>query len=130
MDHDLYTFSAKAYATTKDGREITLQLPERTFELLAPYVPEEADEAAELAKAAALKLEHENTQRQYRYLFILLTILVLLIAAIVDVAIFLIKRKQNKLTTDDGLSLDGLSLDELSVDELQPTSIDINEEKN
>ena len=125
LEHDLYTYSAKAFATTKDGREITLQLPERTFELLAPYAPEESDEELALAKAAALKIEHEKKQEQYRYLFILLTCFVLLIVLIVGVTIFLIKRKQKKLTTDDGLSLD-----ELTVDDLQPTSIDINEEKN
>ena len=128
LEHGLYTYTAKAYATTKDGREITLQLPERTFELLAPYVPEDIDESAALAKAAALKIKHEEEQAQYRYLLILLTCLVLLIALIVAVAIYFIKRKQKNLTTD-GLSLDGLSMDELSIDELQPTSIDINEEK-
>ena len=125
LKHDLYTYTAKMYATTKTGREIVLQLPERTFELLAPYVPEEVDAAAEQAKAAALKLEHERKEEQYRLLIMLIIGLILLIATIVVVAILFIKRKQKNLTTEDGLSLD-----ELTVDELQPTSIDINDDKN
>ena len=123
LEHDLYTYSAKVFATTKTGREISLQLPERTFELIAPYVPDEADEAAAQAKADALKIEHERRQQQYFYLTMWIIGLIILIAVIVGIAILLIKRKQNKIVTDDGLSLD-----ELNIDDLQPTSIDINEE--
>lgn len=125
LEHDLYTYTAKAYATTKTGREIILQLPERTFELLAPYVPDETDEEAELARAAALKIEHEKRQEQYFYLVLWLIGLVILISLIVVATLFLLKRKQQNIKTDDGLSLD-----ELTIDELQPTSIDIADEKD
>ena len=123
LEHDLYTYSAKVFATTKTGREVSLQLPERTFELIAPYVPDQTDEEAAQAKANALRIEHEKRQQQYFYLTMWIIGLIILIAVIVGVAILLIKRKQNKIVTDDGLSLD-----ELNIDDLQPTSIDINEE--
>jgi len=124
LEYDLYTYNAKMYATTKAGREIIVQLPERTFELIAPYVPEDVDEV-EKAKAAALKLEQERKEKQYRFLTILLVGLLIVTAIIVAGVIFYIKRKQKNITQEEGSSLE-----ELTVDELQPTSIDINEDKN
>lgn len=124
LGYDLYTYTAKAYATTRDGREITLQLSDRTFELVAPYIPEPVDEEALKAEQQRLIEEQARKEQQYWYLIMLLSGLAVLIALIVVVAIYLIKRKQRNLSKDDGLSLD-----ELTVDELQPTSIDIDDDK-
>jgi uncharacterized protein (TIGR03503 family) len=123
LEYDLYSYSGKAYATTMDGREITLQLPERTFELIAPYVPPEPDKAAELEKAKALEAAQVKRAQQYRYLLAFLAALIALIIIGVLLAVYLMRKKQNKLTTDSGLALD-----ELTIDELQPTSIDIEDE--
>jgi len=125
LEHDLYTYSAKVFATTKTGREISLQLPDRTFELIAPYVP---DEDAELAKAAAaaaaLKLENEKRKQQYVYIALWIIGLIILITLIVGAALLLIKRKQNIIPSEE----EEPSLDGLNIDDLQPTTIDINEE--
>ena len=123
LEYDLYTYSAKAYATTKEGREIILQLPERTIEVTAPYIPPVIDESVAIEKEKALKAAAEKRKKQYRYLWIFLSILVGLIVVIILIAIYMMKRKEKKLAKDNGLTLN-----ELTIDELQPTPIDLPEE--
>lgn len=131
LTHELYTYSGKVFATTKSGRDISFQLPERTFELIPPPQAEIIEINNELAIASAANATaseamatDEITEEQSSYLWIILSSLIFLIIVGVLITLFLIKRKQKHLATDNGLSLD-----ELTTDQLEPTKTDENEVK-
>ncbi|WP_019617142.1 hypothetical protein [Psychromonas ossibalaenae] len=123
LSHNMFTFSAKAFATTRKGREIELHLPDRVFELVPPIVIPEAN----LSEALATVTEELNIPQEtpsllsdWRVITVAATLFSLLLIAIVF--ILLRRRKKNKLSDDNSEA-------SLSLDELQPTSIDLKEDK-
>lgn len=121
LAYDIYTFSGKAYATTRDGREIELNLPVKFFELDPPYKSPEPDVILQgLEKTIDVnKLPASASIKAW-----VLTIITLIFLALIAIITFLIvKRKKEKQKSDE------LSIDELNWEELQPTPIDIEDAK-
>ena len=117
IDYGNFTFSAKAFATTRSGREIELQLPSETFELIAkiemPSITSHVETAEEAEQAEPTPI-WKNTW----VLIGVATILVFLILTVVF--IFIRRRKKNKKIDNEN---------KLSLDELQPEPIDLNSSK-
>ncbi|PKF63047.1 hypothetical protein CW745_06385 [Psychromonas sp. psych-6C06] len=126
LSHNIYTFSGKAYATTRDGREIELQLADRIFELIPPFVvPElEISEAISTALNTDESITDETEDGSVMdSLWLWLTIGITLLLIIVIAVIFAIKRKKKNQQNEDALA------EELKLDELQPMPIDIKDGK-
>lgn len=130
LPYSLYTFSGKAYATTLQGREIELQLPERIFELFPPAkkpvaalsqaVATEVDVLLE-NEQLALAAEQEAEASLFSNIGIIIAISISILLLVAGIVFFILKRKKKKQQEGD------ISDDELNLDELQPMSIDIKE---
>lgn len=125
LEHKMYTFSGKMFATTLDGREIELQLPERIFELIAPF------EMPALNESEALNTQTNQTDliekveapSLFSNIWVIIAIVVTVLLIILTVVFFLWKLKKKKHKTAEA------SLDELNVEELQPMPIDVTDVK-
>jgi len=129
LSYDLYTFTGKAYATTRDGRDIELQLPKRVFELVEPFnMPETAlsdaliTQAEDITEAESSNLE-ETPASIFENLWVIIGISVTLLLIIAAVVFFLLKRKKKNQQPDE------ISMDELNLDELQPSPIELEDAK-
>ena len=125
LTYGAFTFSAKAFATTRSGREIELQLPEQRFELLAKVVMPTINISGALATDAEITEQDVSTsiwENSWIVIVIAVSGLILICAIIFIVVRRRIKNKQSKDSSEQ-------SLTELSFDELQPTSIDLNTTK-
>ena len=129
LSYGTYTFSGRAYATTRKGREIELQLSETMFELIAPFkMPEEnLSEAlatqAEQVTIESLRSEQLESPSLFSNMWVIITISVCLLLIIVGIVFFLLKRRKKQVNNDDENG------DELSLDELQPMPIDLTDSK-
>lgn len=131
LPFSMFTFSAKAFATTNKGRDVELQLPDRIFELIPLFVmPEEKTSEALATQGKKLK-EQEKTAEKinepslFDNLWIIIAIAagaLFIIAALFS--LFWLKHKKQKQLNDDESALD-----KLAEDELQPTSINLDEDK-
>lgn len=123
LTYGAFTFSAKAFATTRSGREIELQLPERVVELLPKMVIPESTVSDALSTELALE-EEALSSSIWDNLWLIAAIIIaglLIMAIIVLVIIYRIKNKKVNLADADTSS-------ELVLDELQPTPIDLSKE--
>ncbi|PKG40619.1 hypothetical protein [Psychromonas sp. Urea-02u-13] len=129
LGYDIYTFSGKAYATTRTGREVELQLRESVFELTPKFEMPEQTASEALATQTEQTLIEETTLESldspslFDNLWIIIAISISLLLFIAGIAFFLFKRKQKQINSDDGDS------GELSLDELQPMPIDLTDSK-
>ena len=125
LAHEMYTFSGKAYATTQEGREIELQLPERFFELVAPYVAPVINESAALSTDINQEtaIEEAAPSSIFSNLWVIVAISVTVLLIIVAIVFLIIRRKKKKLALLDA------SENELNLDELQPMPIDVTDGK-
>lgn len=135
LPFSMYTFSAKAFATTRKGREIELQLPDRIFELLPLFVmPEEKTSEALAIQGNKLKeqeQEQEKTAEKMNkpsrsdslWLIIAITAGVLFVIIALFLVFWLKHKKQKQLNDNESV------LNRLTEDELQPTSINLDENK-
>ncbi|GLS89601.1 TIGR03503 family protein [Psychromonas marina] len=126
LPYKMYTFSGKAYATTHDGREIELQLPDRIFKLTPPFKLAEniASDgvATQLHSTKAQSLSNPPPSLLSQW-WLIITISLTLLFMIAVIAFFLWKQKNKKLKKE------GIVLDELNLDELQPMPIDVSDGK-
>ncbi len=123
LSHNMFTFSAKAFATTRKGREVELHLPKRSFELAPPIVIPEANLSAALATMTEelnIAQEPPSLLSDWRVIAAAAAFFLLLLLTITF--ILLRRRKKNKLSDDN-------SEGAFSLDELQPTPIDLKEDK-
>lgn len=139
LTHDLYTYTAKVFATTNAGREISFKLQDRIIELLPPIQPIfiEPEESAALSQALpsisdsspettdiAETQTSDETEDESSLLWWIIGGSLLFILLIAVAVIFILKRNISKNNQDQGLSLD-----QLTQDDLQPTPIDIDKAK-
>lgn len=132
LNHDLYTYSAKVYATTTSGREISFKLQDRIIELLPPIQAISFEQPISAAQSAAeitttellAESEPEEQAEDSSYLWWIIAGIVLLLLIITIVVLLLMKRKRAQSAPPDGYSLD-----ELTQEDLQPTPIDIEKVK-
>lgn len=121
LDYGLYTFSGRAYATNQDGREIELQLTEKVFELVPPFIMPEivaTEEASPLTEN-----EEVASTSIFSNLWVIIAIAVTILLLLAIIIFFILKRKKKKA----GKSSD--DIEELNIDELQPMPIDLTESK-
>jgi len=128
LPFDIYSFSGKAYATTRDGREIELQLPRSFFQLIAPIVIPEVEEVEALDASTMVDGEVVNNEELpppslFSNLWVIIAISVVLLLIIGAIVFLLLKRRKKKQQTDEP------AIDELSLDELQPSQIDMKDDK-
>ncbi len=124
LAYGVFTLSAKAFATTRSGREIELQLPEQLIELLPKFIMPEID----TSETATTETETEVMEPQlptslwenvWLISAIAISSLLILSALIFIIIRRRIKNKQSNKNSDDQTP------SELTLDELQPTSIDL-----
>lgn len=129
LPYKLYTFSGKAYATTRDGREIELQLPDKLFELVAPFIMPEINTDNTLIAQPEKTIETEIVNDEqistslFSNLWMIIAIIAILLVIIGATVLFIFKRKNKKHQIVDA------SLDELNLDELQPIPIELEDAK-
>jgi len=121
LSYGLFTVSVKAFATTRSGREIELQLPEQHVELLPEFVVPEIDVNA----AAAIEIVESPFAPLWENIWLIAAI-ALSCLVIIGVIIFMIRRRRkNKKLLNGG----DQALSELKLDELPPTSINLKDKK-
>lgn len=113
ISYGRFTLSAKAFATTRSGREIELQLPDRVFDFYPP-IPE-----ISVSQAVATEKVTETVKPSIWKNVWVITALVVGFICIVVLGVIMIFIIRHKMKTKQGLS-------ELTLDTLAPT----NEEKN
>lgn len=124
LEHKIYTFSGKMFATTLKGREIELQLPERIFELIPPFVMPEIDESDALAtQGQNTVIEEPEAQSLLSNIWVVIAIAAILLLLIVATGFFLWKFKKNKNKTAKS------PIDELNVEGLEPIHIEAKDVK-
>lgn len=128
LSHNLYTFSGKAYATTRKGREIELQLPEKMFEL----VPSFKMPVTNLSEAAPTQVNeipeevlYQETEAPslFTNLWFIIGISICILLLIAGLVFFILKRKKKNNSANEE------NTEALNLDELQPMSIDIKDGK-
>ena len=131
LPFSMFTFSAKAFATTHKGREIELQLPDRIFELIPLFVmPEEVTSEVLAMERKKLKEQEKTAEKinepsQFDNLSVIIAIATGALFIIVTLfALLWLKHKKQKRLNDEELVLN-----KLTEDELQPTSINLDEDK-
>ena len=125
LKYNMFTFTGKAYATTKDGREIELKLPERVFELSRPYEKPDLSlsEALPTKMEPIRNLKKEKPAEKSNHWWLIFTITSGLLILIALITLFIVKRSKKKQKNAE------LEIDELNWEELQPTQIDIKDAK-
>jgi uncharacterized protein (TIGR03503 family) len=129
LPYSIYKFSGKAYATTLTGREIELQLPNESFELIPKFEMPEINISEALATQAAIDLavlEELESSSLFSNLWIIIAISVTILLLIAGIVFFLLKRKQKQAKNEE---VDGEDGEELNLDELQPMPIDVTDSK-
>jgi hypothetical protein len=112
------------FATTLKGREIELQLPERIFELIPPFVMPEIDESDALAtQGQKTVIEEPEEQSLLSNIWVVIAIAAILLLLIVAIGFFLWKFKKNRNRTAKS------PIDELNVEGLEPIHIDAKDVK-
>jgi len=118
LAYQAYTYLGKVFATTNDGREISFQLPEQNFELIAAATIEAA-----VISDALLVASQENTitsetqvvaelaEQPFQYIWVIIISITVFSILCIVVAVLLIRRKRKNLIADKGLSLDELIID-------------------
>ncbi len=128
LSHKLYTFSGKAYATTRKGREIELQLPERIFELF-PSFKMPVTNLSEALATQAQEMKEETLYQDseapslFANLWIIIGITISILLLTVGIVFFILKRNKKNNNADEE------NTEELNLDELQPMPIDIKDGK-
>lgn len=129
LSHNLYYFSGKAYATTLNGRELELQLPDRAFELVPLFIMPEKELSEALSTQAerpiieaSIEEELESTSI-FNKLWVIIAIVATLLILVTGAVFFILKRKKKQLNSSE------INTDELNLDELQPMPIDLTESK-
>ena len=118
LEHEIYTYSGSVFATTKNGREINFKLPERTFELTAPYKVKPVELQADLITVSEKMTNNENTKQTSQYFWWLIITFVIFIVIATILIIYIIKRKKKNASNNE------LSLEEVIKENLEPTSIE------
>lgn len=118
LAYQAYTYLGKVFATTNDGREISFQLPQQNFELIAAATIEAAviSDALLLASQANTTTSEtedaaELAEQPFQYIWVIIISLTVLSILCIVVAVLLIRRKRKNLIADKGLSLDELIID-------------------
>ncbi|MFT6984400.1 MAG: hypothetical protein ACJAT7_000187 [Psychromonas sp.] len=119
LSYGVLTFSAKAFATTRSGREIELQLPDQQFELLPKFIVPEIKTSAAVATDTEFFKYNFSSLWQNSWLITAIAIICLII---ISALIFMIRRRAKKRKSADGSDQ---PLAELKLDELSPTSINL-----
>ena len=125
LEHKIYTFSGKVFATTLKGREIELQLPERIFELIPPFIMPEINESEALAtqEGQTTIIEAPAAQSLLSNIWVVIAIATIFLLIIAAIGFFLWKLKKNKSKVAKS------SIDELNVEGLEPMPIDVKDVK-
>jgi len=108
-------FSGKAFATTRSGREVELQLPEHRFELLKLVIPEKI----EMIEAAIP--EQPESKSIFENIWVLSAMVMAFLLLIATAIFIILRRRKNKASQDN----DEADLSELTLEGLEPTSIDL-----
>ena len=118
LAYQAYTYLGTVFATTNDGREISFQLPQQNFELIAAATIEAAviSDALLLASQANTTTSEtedaaELAEQPFQYIWVIMISLTVLSILCIVVAVLLIRRKRKNLIADKGLSLDELIID-------------------
>ena len=122
LAHNLYTFSGKAYATTKTGREIELQLADKIFELASPFKMPTFDLNAPV-EMPTIAVEEIKPTSMYNNVLIIIVITLILLLVIATIT-FLIIQKIKKMN-----EIDAELIGELNFEELQSTQIELEDAK-
>lgn len=129
LPHNPYSFSGKVYATTIKGREIELQLPDTTFDLVPVFkkpeisISEAVITQATLTNDESLADDNPEPSSIFSNMWVIIAIVATLLLLIAGVIFFLLRRKKTKASENDE------KLDELQLEELQPMPIDLTESK-
>ncbi|MCW8996557.1 MAG: hypothetical protein OQK77_12150 [Psychromonas sp.] len=117
FDYGVFSFSGKAFATTRTGREIELQLPVKHFELLAKVI------LPPINISAAIATVQPEPESIWKNIWVISTIAAssLILLLLIIFIVIRRRRKSRQLANDDELSLK-----ELTLSELQPESLDLN----
>ena len=110
-----YRYSGEVFATARDGRELSFQLPEYKFEvakapinIIEKTVNTSAAQTLDIATEQKV-IEAEDT---FQYLWVLVSTLIVFIIISIFVVLYILKRKQKKLLENSKLSLNELTLDQ------------------
>ena len=110
-----YRYSGEVFATARDGRELSFQLPEYKFEvakapinIIEKTVNTSAAQTLDIATEQKV-IEAEDT---FQYLWVLVSTLIVFIITSIFVVLYILKRKQKKLLENSELSLNELTLDQ------------------
>lgn len=110
-----YRYSGEVFATARDGRELSFQLPEYKFEvakapinIIEKTVNTSAAQTLDIATEQKV-IEAEDT---FQYLWVLVSTLIVFIIISIFVVLYILKRKQKKLLENSELSLNELTLDQ------------------
>jgi len=124
LSYGLFTLSAKAFATTRSGREIELQLPEQQVELLPKFVVPEVNNTAQLPPEADTEIAESTHFSLWENSGLIAAIAISCLVIICALIYIILRRAKNRK-----LAKSGDPLSELRLDELPPTSINLKENK-
>jgi len=118
LEYSSYYFSGKVFATTKDGRELSFELPKDDFKLTSPTaltIPEITTATSVQPAESELtsnKTEEVITEEETNYLWISIGAAIFVIVVILVIVLFVLKRKKKNKFDASELTLDELT-DEL-----------------
>lgn len=110
-----YRYSGEVFATARDGRELSFQLPEYKFEVAkAPINIIEKTVSTSAAQTLDIATEQKviEVEDTFQYLWVLVSTLIVFIITSIFVVLYILKRKQKKLLENSELSLNELTLDQ------------------
>lgn len=125
LTYQEYHFTAKVFATTTDGRDISFQLPTLTFELIAPEVtspsqPENENEA---------NMMNEPTAEEASYLWLILTVLSIALIAFSFFLVYKFKLQPLQAAKKGKNSIAELSLDDFIAESTPAAKHEANDDK-
>ena len=110
-----YRYSGEVFATARDGRELSFQLPEYKFEVAkAPINIIEKTVSTSAAQTLDIATEQKAIEAEdtFQYLWVLVSTLIVFIIISIFVVLYILKRKQKKLLENSELSLNELTLEQ------------------
>ena len=110
-----YRYSGEVFATARDGRELSFQLPEYKFEVAkAPINIIEKTVSTSAAQTLDIATEQKviEVEDTFQYLWVLVSTLIVFIITSIFVVLYILKRKQKKLLENSELSLNELTLEQ------------------
>jgi uncharacterized protein (TIGR03503 family) len=116
LEYSSYHFSGKVFATTKDGRELSFELPKEDFKLISPIAvttPEITN--AETVQATDAELTSDKTgevaaiEEETSYFWIWIGVAVFVILLILAGVLYWLKRKKKNKFEGSELTLDELT---------------------